>query len=626
MSMEVDIKSAADINPALAALGNGRKAAAPAPEDGPSMNKRSRIEEANLEIENRLETLIVRLGDIQQGQSSANNQAPSLQQHMTQLQKNLEDLSILLERDLQDHKDFILRILVLCSYQLPQKCCVYTTLIGLLNIKNYTCGSDLIDLLIKELSELLVAEKYDSARWVIRFVCDLVNANVVSAPSIIMFLESLLDVVQEESTAYCRRDWYAFALLSALPWCGKELFDRDEAKNHLEEILTAVVQYVESPGRKVQAQKCQEILAVWKHSEAQSDHSTVHVQEEQLTLLLNQIRSMRNNSWQERFLLRPYLMFKEKLEDALQTDIPPFEAPIHTASSRYPLPRVQMRMFDYHDIIDQEGPALPGPRTIERFIIEEQMEQVLETYKKDRKTCAEKLLNLPGGSRVPIQTMIVEVLFGQLFRIPDVQNVTALYTCLFIELCKLQSAKMPAILSLACELIYERVDQMTIMSRTRFEDWFAHHLSNFQFLWGWENWVEPIRGCSQYSPKVCLIKEIFENCLRLSYYNKLVDLIPEELRQLLPNEPISKFKFKRQVKAKEEASEMEEQGGNLDRSNLDPIDMDPELQKRREHAKVLVEEYFQKRKSPDEIIELLEKDAERVNEGPDGTNLETEPV
>jgi nuclear cap-binding protein subunit 1 len=503
MSMEVDIASAGSINPALAALSNNTRASSElvphADEGGPSMNKRSRIEEANLEIENRLETLIVRLGDIQQGQSSATGQPPSLQQHMTQLQKNLEDLSILLERDLQDHKDFILRMLVLCSYQLPQKCCVYTTLIGLLNIKNYNCGSDLIELLIKELSELLVAEKYDEARWVIRFVCDLVNANVVSAPSIIMFLESLLDVVQEESTAYCRRDWYAFALLSALPWCGKELFDRAEARNHLEEILTVVEQYIESPGRKIQAQKCQEMLAVWKHSEAQSENSTVHVQEEQLTLLLHQIRSMRNNSWQERFLLRPYLMFKEKLEDALQHDIPPFEAPIHTASSRYPLPKVVMRMFDYHDIIDQEGPALPGPRTIERFIIEEQLEQILETYKKDRKTCAEKLLNLPGGSKVPIQTMVVEVLFGQLFRNPHAENVTALYTCIFIELCKLQSAKMPAILSLACELIYERVDQMTIMSRTRFEDWFAHHLSNFQFLWGWENWVEPIRGCSQYS-------------------------------------------------------------------------------------------------------------------------------
>merc|ERR1739848_804900 len=101
------------------------------------MYKRSRIEEANQEIENRLETLIVRLGDFQPGQNATNQQAPSLQQHMTQLQKHLEDLSMLLEGDIQDHKQFILRILVLCSYQLPQKCCIYTTLIGLLNIKNY---------------------------------------------------------------------------------------------------------------------------------------------------------------------------------------------------------------------------------------------------------------------------------------------------------------------------------------------------------------------------------------------------------------------------------------------------------------------------------------------------------
>ena len=50
-----------------------------------------------------------------------------------------------------------------------------------------------------------------------------------------------------------------------------------------------------------------------------------------------------------------------------------------------------------------------------------------------------------------------------------------------------------------------------------------------------------------------------------------MDLIPEELRQLLPNEPVCKFKFKRQ--AKQEAIEMEDGGNQVDRDNLDPIEL-----------------------------------------------------
>ena len=382
---------------------------------GPPMNKRSRIDDANYEIENRLETLITRLGD-----STAEDHSKSLQEHMNTLNKHLDDLAQLLESDLNDHKNFILRILVLCAYQLPHKCAVYTTLVGLINVKNYNAGSELVELLIKELEEMIHTEQWDSARWIVRFICDLVNSNVVSPQSVIMFLESLLDVVQEDGYHWVRKDYYALCVLSALPWCGQELYNRNDTRPEFEEILAVLEQYVDSDERKRQMHKWRELLGVWKVD-------SPHLQEEQLHLLMQQINTMRNNSWQERFLLRPYLAFKEALEDALQHDIPPFEPPVDSVTTNYPIPKIQLRMFDLNDVPDPNGPILPGPRSIERYIIDEQLEQIMTAFEKDRKSCAEKLLNLPGGNRIPIQTMIVEMLFSLMYKLPQAAHVEAAY-------------------------------------------------------------------------------------------------------------------------------------------------------------------------------------------------------
>lgn len=255
------------------------------------------VEQANLEIEKRLEQVITRLGETPTNQNQ--EQPLSLQQHITQLVKHLDDVSQILELDLEDHKDFILRILTLCAYQLPQKCCVYTTLVGLINVKNYNIGAEFVELLIQELNMLLRQERWDESRYVIRFMCDLVNSNVVSFESVAIFLETLLDVVQEESIPLVRKDWYAFAILSALPWCGKELFDKPESRPLLEEIVTCIEQYIKSNERVQHAKEIKSILAVWKND-------SPHPQEEFLSLFLDQIFSMRNNSWQERFLIRPY--------------------------------------------------------------------------------------------------------------------------------------------------------------------------------------------------------------------------------------------------------------------------------------------------------------------------------
>ena len=101
-------------------------------------SKKRRTNE-HMEIEDRLESLILRVGE----------------KSTSSLESNLEGLASVLEADLSTYKSKILKILVECAVKLPDKCTIYTTLIGLLNTKNYNFGGECVELLVKSTKDSL---------------------------------------------------------------------------------------------------------------------------------------------------------------------------------------------------------------------------------------------------------------------------------------------------------------------------------------------------------------------------------------------------------------------------------------------------------------------------------------
>ena len=113
---------------------NRRKRGHDDDEDGGGFRAKKRRNE-HMEIEDRLESLILRVGE----------------KSTSSLESNLEGLSSVLEADLSTYKSKILKILVDCAVRLPDKCTIYTTLIGLLNTKNYNFGGECVEMLVKHL-------------------------------------------------------------------------------------------------------------------------------------------------------------------------------------------------------------------------------------------------------------------------------------------------------------------------------------------------------------------------------------------------------------------------------------------------------------------------------------------
>jgi nuclear cap-binding protein subunit 1 len=72
-------------------------------------------------------------------------------------------------------------------------------------------------------------------------------------------------------------------------------------------------------------------------------------------------------------------------------------------------------------------------------------------------------------------------------------------------------------------------------SRTRLILWFSHHLSNFQFIWPWEEWAF-VLDLPKWAPKRVFVQEILQREVRLSYWDKIKQSIENAtaLEELLP--------------------------------------------------------------------------------------------
>uniref|UniRef100_A0A8C8IY49 MIF4G domain-containing protein n=1 Tax=Oncorhynchus tshawytscha TaxID=74940 RepID=A0A8C8IY49_ONCTS len=370
-------------------------------DDGVQSHKRRRTSEP-VEIEDRLESLICRVGE----------------KSTSSLESNLEGLAGVLEADLPNYKNKILRILCAVARLLPEKLTVYTTLVGLLNARNYNFGGEFVEAMIRQLKETLKANLYTEALYLVRFLCDLVNCHVIAAPSMVAMFENFVSVTQEEDVPQVRSDWFVYAVLSSLPWVGKELDEKKDVE--MDRLLNQIDGYLK---RRLKTHV--PMLQIWTAEKP-------HPQEEYLDCLYAQIQKLKKDRWQERHILRPYIAFDSVLCEALQHNLPPFTPPAHMPDCQYPMPRVIFRMFDYTDA--PEGPVMPGSHSVERFVIEDNLHNIIKSHWKERKSCAAQLLSYPGKNKIPLNYHIVEVIFGELFQLPCPPHIDVMYTTLLIEL------------------------------------------------------------------------------------------------------------------------------------------------------------------------------------------------
>ncbi|CAF0760628.1 unnamed protein product, partial [Brachionus calyciflorus] len=475
-------------------------------------------------VEEELETYLFRVGEL-----SDQNRIGGYS-----VESNIESTSNFVLTQINNRQADIINILLECA-RLPEKLTTYSTLIGLLNTKNPDFVEEFLDSLATSLKQFLNQAQFSAVHILVRFISDLVNVKVVSAKSILNIFEKMADLVHEDKSPQVRTDFYVYCILSSIPWNGRLLYEQHGPE--LDELLDTIKSYLENRSKDHMA-----LLKVWSVDDP-------HPQEDYLDCIWWQIKKLEEHDWKESQIIRPYVSFEASFKNSTIHDFPLIVPPEYSDKILYPLPRVIFRMFDYTDVPEEF--ILPGHHSVERYLVEEQLHSVINTYYQDRKLCATRLLQLPITNRIPLNYMIVEIIFAQLFALPKPAHLEVFYGSLLLELCKLQPNYMPIVLAQATELLFDRLDNMKTAGIERFSSWFAYHLSNFQYKWSWEDWKDSVNE-SLESPKNKFLRETLVRCMRLSYHQRIVEFIPEPMSSLLPANPKPNYKY-----ISEEAADLE---------------------------------------------------------------------
>lgn len=206
--------------------------------------------------------------------------------------------------------------------------------------------------------------------------------------------------------------------------------------------------------------------------------------------------------------------------------------------------RVYLRLFDDHTVPSSSDPSGIALRSM--------IHDMVDLYEVNRKECANILLSLPqwfepgtfstgnddddDAHRAKpwiLEHLVVETILSELFSLPAPSLPAAYYHALLTELCRASPQTVAPALGKCVRRLYgglggELADGYPLLDPEgvrRFAEWFAVHLSNFSFAWGWADWA-PDMDCSTKHPKRVFVRRVIELEIRLSYYDRVKGTIP----------------------------------------------------------------------------------------------------
>lgn len=451
-----------------------------------------------------------------------------------------------LARDLAHSSGEILALLMQCVEELPHKDPLYGALVGLINTEDREFVGKVVDRTHAGIQEALDTDNCNKLRILTRFLTVLMCNSVVSPASLIEFYEALVSsaatTVDEDGgnpAWQARADFYVFCILASLPWGGVELSER--VPEELERVLNGVEAYLNLRKPVVYS-----ALQVFEKSEKAEDGDDVEMKAESddyLENLWSSMQALLENSWKVDSVPRPHQTFENRLVNTQSHDFDPVTVPDtpkvpedadevklgkqrQEAERTYPRRNLRLRIFPPSKTDEKITP-------IDRFVVEEYLLDVLFYLNGCRKECAAYMVGLPVPFRY--EYIMAETVFSQLLLLPKPPFRLIYYTVVMVDLCKALPGAFPAVVAGAVRALFKRVSEMDVECRTRLVQWLSHHLSNFQFVWPWEEWAY-ILDLPKWAPERVFAKEVLEKEVRLAYWEKVKDSVAStpKLIELLP--------------------------------------------------------------------------------------------
>lgn len=456
-------------------------------------------------------------------------------------EEHIETCYAYVVRDIRDSESDILSWLMQCIEQLPHKIPLYGTLVGLLNTEDSDFAAKIVQVSREHIEDALASGDCNKLRVLIRFAAVLMSNNVIAPASLVEVLETLLSsaatTVDDEKGNPAwqpRADFYVFCIMASLPWAGIELLER--APEELERVMAGVEAYLSI--RKPMSDTCFTAFPSYN--------------EDYVVDLWKRIKNCQENGWKVESVPRPHLAFEAKLVTCQTHEFGPVTCPEppqaldkntasafgkqrHEAEQRFPRRLNRLLIFPPAKTDECMTP-------IDRFVIEEYLLDVLFYLNGRRKECAAYLAGLPVPFRY--EYIMAETIFSQLFLLPKPPFKPIYYTIVIIDICKALPGAFPTVVAGAVRALFSKMGDLDIECRTRLIYWFAHHLSNFQFVWPWKEWTD-VTDLPKWTPQRYFVQEILEKQIRLAYYEKIKQSLEDvpKLVDLLPPKSLPYFKY-----------------------------------------------------------------------------------
>jgi len=414
-----------------------------------------------------------------------------------------------------------------------------------MNLENEDFAKDIVDTTQAKLQDALHNENRDRIRILLRFLSGLMCSKVVVPNSIIETFETLLSsaaTILDEETGnpswQPRADFYVYCILASLPWGGPELFE--QVPDEFERVLVGIQSYI-----SIRRHFDDIAFSVFETDEGHSPNKKDFMED-----LWERIQILSRSGWKVKSVPKPHLPFEAQLVAGKSHRLSLISCPQpnltltsseilrgqekHEADLKYPQRLRRLHIFP----TNQDENMQP----VDRFVVEECILDVLLFFNGCRKECAFYLVSLPVSFRY--EYLMAETIFSQLLLLPNPPFRPIYYTLVIIDLCKALPGAFPSVVVGAVHVLFDRISNMDMECRTRLILWFSHHLSNFQFIWPWQEWSY-VKDLPKWAPQRVFVQEVLEREIRLSYFEKIKQSIEDaaELEELLPPKAGPNFKF-----------------------------------------------------------------------------------
>ncbi|KAF2861899.1 hypothetical protein K470DRAFT_244427 [Piedraia hortae CBS 480.64] len=152
-----------------------------------------------------------------------------------------------------------------------------------------------------------------------------------------------------------------------------------------------------------------------------------------------------------------------------------------------------------------------------------------------RSTAFDKLQSLQEAGKPTWrpEDVVIDAIFSQMLQLPAPEHKVVYYHSLITESCKISPGGIAPSLGRAIRFLFRNIEFMDMELSYRFMDWFAHHLSNFDFRWKWAEWV-PELELPDIHPRKAFIIGALEKEVQLSFARRVRDTLPEAMHSLIP--------------------------------------------------------------------------------------------